>query len=46
MIINNKQTNNYAEDKLKSQKEQENIIHFRNSLIPYKHATEKALTAG
>lgn len=46
MIINNKQTINYAEDKLKSQKEQENIIHFRNSLIPYKQATEQALSAG
>ena len=43
---NKQQTINYAEDKLKSQKEQENIIHFRNSLIPYKQATEQALSAG
>lgn len=43
---NKQQTINYAEDKLKSQKEQENIIHLRNSLIPYKQATEQALSAG
>lgn len=43
---NKQQTINYAEDRLKRQKEQENIINFRNSLIPYKQALSAGLGEG
>lgn len=39
-------TINYAESQLEQQKEDNKIIHLKNSLVPYEIATEQALSAG
>lgn len=43
---NKQQTINYAEDKLKSQNEEDKVIQLNNSLIPYEVEEEQALSAG
>ena len=40
------ETIEFAENKLKEQEEENIIIHFRNSLIPYEVEEEQALSAG